>query len=65
MNVFSCILILVEANLNGIRLEHERNRASRIVKFPPKCDHLGPPRMASNLDLSMAIPMTSEHHRIQ
>ena len=65
MNVFSCIVILVEANLNGSRLEHERNLASRIVKFPPKYDHLGQQQMVSNLDLSMAIPKTSKHHRIQ
>jgi len=65
MNIFSCIAILVEANLNGIQLEHEQSPVNRILKFPPRCDHLGPPRMVSNLDLSMAIPKTSKHHRIQ
>ena len=65
MNVFSCILILVEASLNGSQLEHERSPVSRILKFPPRFDPLGPPQMVLNLDLSMAIPKTSKLHRIQ
>ena len=65
MNAFSYIVILGEANLNGSRLEHERNLASSIEKFPPKYDHLGQQQMVSNLDLSMAIPKTSKHHPIQ
>ena len=65
MNASSYIVIHGEASWNGSRLGHERNRVSRIVKSLLVYDHLILPRTVSNLDLSMEILKTSEHHQIR
>ena len=65
MNASSYIVIHGEASLNGSRLGHERNRVSRIGKSLLVYDHLILPRTVSNLDLSMEILKTSEHHQIR
>ena len=65
MNASSYIVIHGEASLNESRLEHERNRVSRIVKSLLVYDHLILPQTVSNLDLSMEILKTSEHHQIR
>merc|ERR1719443_2840538 len=62
MNVFSCIVILVEASLNGSQLEHERNlaQAERLHRAIIQTFADSPDTRAAPLSLHAIVSLASD-----